>query len=285
MRTENTRKGSRELGLLIVGFILCLCTGCAVNPISGEEELMFFPEKQDIEIGRKYAPEVEKHLGGRIDNNDLQEYIDGVGQRVARVCHKPNLEYHFVALDHKSVNALALPGGYVFITRGMLENLQTEAQLAGVLAHEIVHVVARDTSNMMSKEIGLNLLLVAAASTVKAPRGAVTAAQVTTQIIGLQYSKQDERQADLGGLKYMVRASYNPSGMVETMEMFESREQTERDEFLSSHPSPENRIGYLKRKIQSKYSDLTGLKVGKEDYRRSVLDRLPKRGPNVTISK
>ncbi|MHC4062484.1 MAG: hypothetical protein ACYSR6_12915 [Planctomycetota bacterium] len=76
MRTENTRKGSRELGLLIVGFILCLCTGCAVNPISGEEELMFFPEKQDIEIGRKYAPEVEKHLGGRIDNNDLQEYID-----------------------------------------------------------------------------------------------------------------------------------------------------------------------------------------------------------------
>jgi predicted Zn-dependent protease len=266
---------SRKFALLILVLIYCLCSGCAVNPISGDEELMFISEKQDIEIGRRYAPEVEKQMGGRIDNNDVQVYIDSVGQRIARVSQKPNLEYHFVALNHKSVNAFALPGGYLFITRGMLENLQTEAQLAAVLAHEIVHVVARDTANMMSNELGLNLLMVGAA--VAGGSEALSTAQVATMVVGLQYSKSDERQADLGGMKYMVRAGYDPQGMVETMEMFEARRRDTRDDFMSTHPSPLNRVGYLKRRIHSRYSNLADLKAGKEDYQKSVLDRLPKR--------
>ncbi|HUT31055.1 MAG TPA: M48 family metallopeptidase [Sedimentisphaerales bacterium] len=263
--------------LLILGLIYCLCTGCAINPITGDEELMFIGEEQDIEIGKHYAPEVEKQMGGRINKNDLQEYIDSVGQRIARVSQKPNLEYHFVALNHKSVNAFALPGGYIFVTRGMLENLETEAQLAAVLAHEIVHVVARDTANTMSKEIGINMLMVGAAVVSRASGEVMTSAQVAHMIVGLQYSKQDERQADLGGLKYMVRAGYDPQGMVETMEMFEARERDTRDDFLSSHPSPINRVGYLKQRIHIRYSNLTDLKVGKEDYEKSVLGRLPKR--------
>ncbi|MHC4157290.1 MAG: M48 family metalloprotease [Planctomycetota bacterium] len=274
MNAEKSRRSYKELGLLIVGFILCLCTGCAVNPITGEEELMFIPEKQDREIGKHYAPEVEKQMGGRIDNNDLQEYIDSVGQRVARVSQKPNLEYHFVALNHKSVNALALPGGYLFVTRGMLENLETEAQLAAVLAHEVTHVVARDTANMMSNELGLSMLIMGAA--IAGGSEAMTTAQVATMVLGFQYSKGDERQADVGGMKYMVRAGYDPQGMVEIMEMFEARERDMRDDFLSTHPSPINRAGYLRRRIRRKYSDLTGLKVGKEDYHRAVRDRLPK---------
>jgi len=267
------------LGLLIAGFVLCLCTGCAVNPITGDEELMLISEKQDIEIGRHYAPEIEKQMGGRIDNNDLQDYIDSVGQRVARVSQKPNLEYHFVALNHKSVNAFALPGGYLFVTLGMLENLRTEAQLAAVLAHEIVHVVARDTANMMSNEIGLNLLIMGAA--VAGGSEALTTAQVATMVLGLQYSKADERQADLGGMKYMVRAGYDPQGMVEIMQILESRQRDTRDDFMSTHPSPINRVGYLKRRIHSRYSKLPGLRVGREDYQRSVLDRLPKRNPDL----
>jgi predicted Zn-dependent protease len=279
MKADNTRKGSRQLKLLIAGFILSLCAGCAVNPITGEDELMLIPEEQDVEIGKQYAPEVEKHMGGRIEDEALQEYIDGVGQRIARVSQKPKLEYHFVALNHKSVNALALPGGYLFVTRGMLENLETEAQLAGVLAHEIVHVVARDTANMMSKEIGINMLMVGAAVVSSASREVMTSAQVAHMIVGLQYSKSDERQADLGGMKYMVRAGYDPQGMVETMEMFESRRTDTLDDFLSTHPSPTNRVGYLERRIHTRYSNLTDAKIGKEDYQKSVLDRLPKPDP------
>jgi len=263
----------KNLVLLISGLIFCLCTGCAINPVTGEEELMLFPEEQDIAIGSKYAPEVEKQMGGRIANEGLQNYVDSVGQRIARVCHKPHLEYHFVALEDKSVNALALPGGYLFITKGMLKELTSEAQLAAILAHEIVHVVARDTSNVMSNQIGIDILLSAVLSD-KTPRGVLTAADLTRQILGLQYSREDEETADLAGLDYMVLAGYNPYGMVETMQMLQSQQEVRPIEFFSTHLSPQNRMIYLTQRIQTKYYNLAGLKVGKEDYHRAVLKQL-----------
>lgn len=264
---------SNKLGVLTLGFIFCLCTGCTVNPITGEEQLMLISEQQDIEIGRKYAPEVEKQMGGRIANGSLQHYVNSVGQRIARVSHKPDLEYHFVALGDKSVNAFALPGGYIFITKGMLEKLTSEAQLAAILAHEITHVVARHASANMSREIGISILLSAVTSD-KTPSGVLTATELTREILGLQYSKKDEQEADLGGLDYMVWAGYNPYGMVETMQMLEQENAIRPIEFLSTHPAPQNRMAYLTRKIQTNYYNLAELKIGKEDYRRAVLEQL-----------
>jgi predicted Zn-dependent protease len=264
----------KKLAILILGFFSCFYAGCAINPITGEQEFMFFPERQDLEIGRKYSPEVEKQMGGRIANENLQYYIDNVGQRIARVSHKPNLEYHFVALDHKSINALALPGGYVYITRGMLEKLQTESQLASILAHEVAHTVARDTMNAMSNEIGISLLLTAVVSAAGPSEGTVRAADLAHAILSLRYSRKDEREADLGGLAYMVRAGYNPYGMPETMQMLQDLQTERPPEFFSTHPSPENRVAYLTRKIQTRYSGLVGLKVGREDYHRAVLQQL-----------
>jgi predicted Zn-dependent protease len=265
----------KKLGLLILSLFFCFCTGCAVNPITGEGELMFFPEQQDIVIGSKYAPEVERQMGGRIADEALQNYVDSVGQKIARVSHKPDLEYRFVALNDKSVNAFALPGGYLFITRGMLEKLQTEAQLAAILAHETVHVVARDTSAAMSSQIGLDILLSAVISD-KTPRGILTATKLTRQILSLGYSREDERWADLAGLDYMVWAGYNPYAMLETMQMLQSQQEIRPIEFFSTHPSPQNRTEYLTQRIQTKYFSFAGLKVGKEDYRRAVLKKLNK---------
>jgi len=257
--------------LLLVYF--CLSAGCVVNPITGKEELMFLPEEQDVAIGRQYAPEIEKELGGRIDNTILQNYVNNVGQRVARFSHRPDIEYSFVALNEKQVNAFALPGGYLFITRGMLEKLSSEAQLAAILGHEVSHVVARDTSAAMSREIGIDLLL----STVmreKTPEGLVRVAGLTRQILSLRYSRVDERDADLAGLDYMVKAGYNPYGMVETMGMLAAEQKVRPVEFFSTHPLPENRIEYLREEIESEYSRLDGLRVGKEDYSRNVLGQL-----------
>jgi len=234
---------------------------------------MLFPEEQDIAIGRRYAPEVEKQMGGRIDNERLQNYIDYVGQRIAHVSHKAYLEYHFVALEDESINAVSLPGGYIFITKGMLEKLQTEAQLAAILAHEIVHIVARDSSAAMSREIGISLLLSAVASG-KTPEGALVAADLTRQILGLRYSREDEQMADEAGLDYMVRAGYSPYAMVETMQMLQKQQGLREDDFFSTHPAPQNRMTYLTQKIQRKYYNLTGLRVGEEDYRRIVLEQL-----------
>jgi predicted Zn-dependent protease len=218
---------------------------------------------------------VEKQLGGAIDDAALQNYINYVGQKIAEVSHQRGFEYHFTALEDKSMNAMALPGGYIFITRGMLEKLQSEAQLAAILSHETVHVVARHSSAAMSREIGIGVLLSAVTSE-NTPEAALIAADLARQIIGLRYSRGDERQADIGGLDYMVWAGYNPYAMVETMQILQSQPEDRTPEFFSSHPNPENRIGYLTEKIQTKYYGLTGLKIGKEDYHKQVLERLEK---------
>jgi len=263
----------KKLRWFVLALSLCFCAGCAVNPITGEEELMLIPEQQDFAIGRKYAPQVEKQMGGRIPNANLQKYVDGIGQKLARVSHRPDWEYHFVALNDKSINAFALPGGYIFITKGMLKKLTTEAQLAAILSHETTHVVARHSSAAMSREIGIGLLLSAVTSE-KTPRSTLIATNLTRQILNLRYSRKDEHEADLGGLEYMVRAGYNPYGMVETMQMLQNQQKLRPIEFLSSHPSPQNRIEYLTEEIQDVYHNIEDLKIGKEAYYQNVLRTL-----------
>ncbi len=264
---------SKKVLLTILCLFLWLCIGCAINPITGEEEIMFFPERDDIAIGQKYAPEIEKELGGRIDNPQLQNYIDFVGQKVARVSHSPDWDYHFVALKDKAVNAVSLPGGHVFVARGMLKKLDSEAQLAAVLSHEVAHVVARDAMNVMSTQIGVEVLL-SAASSGKMPGDVMTAASLARQILSLRYSREDEETADQTGLDYMVRAGYNPYGMIETMQVLQNQHEGGPTDFFSTHPAPQNRIMYLREKIQTRYSNVAGLKTGKEDYHKNVLEQL-----------
>jgi len=263
----------RNLIFFLISIAFSSFCGCVTNPVTGQQELMLLPVQQDIEIGRRYAPEVEKQMGGRIPDESLQDYIDSVGQKIARISHNRDFDYHFTALNHKSVNALALPGGYVFITKGMLEQLTTEAQLASVLAHEVVHIVARDTSNMLSNQIGIDILLSVAASQ-KTPRGLLTAADLTRQILSLQYSRNDERIADLAGLNYMVLAGYDPQGMVEILQVLQRQNDLAPVEFLSTHPSPENRLEYIKEKIQTRYYGIEGLKTGQQDYNAGALQQL-----------
>lgn len=265
---------SKRPALLLFVLIFSFCAGCVTNPITGKDEFMFFPVEQDIALGRKYAPEIEKEMGGVIPNQGIQNYVDYVGQRIVRVSHMPDMEFHFVALQDKSINALALPGGYIFITRGMLKNLTSEAQLASILAHEAVHVVARDVSNAMSNEIGISLLLSAITSD-KTSSGVRTAADFARQIIGLRFSRQDEKDADMGGLDYMVAAGYDPYAMVEAMQMLQNQNKSRPIEFFSTHPSPENRIGYITERIQIRNFGQIARETGKENYRKAVLDRLP----------
>jgi predicted Zn-dependent protease len=266
----------KKLGLLILSFAFCFSSSCAVNPITGEEELMLISEDQDVAIGREYAPEVEKQLGGQIKNETLQKYIDTVGQRIVCVTHRPEWQYHFIAVDHRMVNAMALPGGYVFVTRGMLEKVTTEAQLASLFSHELVHIVARHSSAAMSRQIGMSMIFqgLGASGTMPNSEAAYLMTQLAGQLIDLKYSREQEREADLFGIDYTVRAGYNPYGAVELMQMLQEQDQIKPIEFLSSHPSPENRILYLTSRAQTRYPDVTNLKIAKEDYQKNVLDIL-----------
>ena len=263
----------RKLSFVIIGLCLCLGAGCVTNPITGEQQFMLISADEDVEIGRSYAPEIEKQFGGRIPNPALQSYVDSVGQKVARVSHRPDFQYQFVAVNDDSLNAVALPGGYIFITKAMLENMQTEAQLAAILAHETTHVVARHSSEAMSRQIGIDMLLSAVVSE-QTPQALSTVAGLSRQIIELGYSRDQEKEADLAGMDYMVRAGYGPHGMVETMQMLQDQHSARPITFLSTHPAPENRVAYLKQRIATSYAGLTGLRVGREDYQRSVLSQL-----------
>ncbi|MBN2130545.1 MAG: M48 family metalloprotease [Sedimentisphaerales bacterium] len=262
----------RGIALVCLAF-LNFAAGCAVNPVTGQEELMFFSPEQDVKLGRKYAPAIEKALQGRIPDETLQSYVHRIGQRIARVCHRPDLSYHFTAVDEPSENAIAVPGGYVYITRGLLERLESEAQLAAVLAHEVGHVVARDTMAAMSRQYGM-AALVAAAQVGGAPSDVTRGASFITAVLSLQYSREDERDADLTGLSYMVQAGYDPEGMVETMRILQDLQTVRPVEFFSTHPNPESRLAYLQERIARRYATLGTLKEGRGEYEAAVLSRL-----------
>ena len=273
--SRETRSGFERLAALVIMITPLLLTGCAVNPLTGQEELMFYPVEDDVRLGANVAPEVERALGGRIDVPELQAYIDRVGQRLARVSHHPEWEYHFLAVQDEMVNAMALPGGYIFITRGMLEKLTNESELAAILGHEITHVIARDTMNAISKQQSM-AVLVAAAVVADTSAEMAYAGQLTAQILSLSYSREDETEADSGGLTYMVRCGYSPEGMIQTMELLHDIQKVRPIEFFSTHPLPENRLQTLRRRIKRRYPDITGMKIGEEEYQTHVLKPHPR---------
>ncbi len=268
--------------LLALAGALALSAGCAVNPVTGDEELMFFPPEDDVKLGRQYAGPIEKELGGRIADENLQRYVNDVGQKMARVCHQPDISYHFTAVEDKMINAFALPGGYVFITRGLLKEMKTEGQLASVLAHEVGHVVARDTMAALSRQLSMAALVVGAHVS-GAPGRVTRAADFMTAMLSLQYSRDDEREADMTGLSYMTGAGYDPNSMVEMMQVLDELQTVRPIEFFSTHPNPESRITYIKEKIATRYCGLGTLKRGQQEYEEAVLSKL-KRHRNVNAA-
>lgn len=255
--------------ILLFGVLAIFCNGCDTNAVSGKSRLMLYSEADELEIGSNYAPEIEKEMGGRIDNPQLQSYISSVGQKIVAVSHKPDMKYYFTALNDDQTNAFALPGGYVFITRGMLEKLSTEAQLAGILGHELTHVVARHSMAAMSRDGLVSAALSAASSATDVP-GASAVAGVTQQLIGMSFSRDHEEEADKIGLDYMYKAGYDPYGMIETMDILQSLDSGGQIEFFSTHPIPKNRRQYLLERI-STYPNLSNLKKGRTEYENSVL--------------
>lgn len=264
------------LATIFLGLTLIVVSGCAVNPATGEEEMMFFSPEKDVALGRKYAPAIEKELGGLVPDDNLQNYVNQIGQRIARVCHQPDLSYHFAVVDKGGANALAVPGGYVYITRELLEELQSEAQLAAILGHEVGHVIARDTMAAISRQIGMTALVAAVGAADDSGRG-VGGASFVAATLSLQYSREDEKDADMTGLSYMTQAGYDPNGIVETMRILQELQTYRPVEFFSTHPNPESRIAYLEDRIARRYAGLGDLKVGTEEYTEKVLTPLSQR--------
>src|SRR6267143_1986312 len=192
--------------------------GCVVNPATGARQFMLVSESQEIALGWEYDQQVAASIGLYPDSA-LQRWIQQFGARLAATSERPNLPWTFHVVDDPVVNAFALPGGYIFVTRGILAHLNSEAELAGVVGHEIGHVTARHSVSQMSKQQIAQLGL--AVGTIASPEFGRYSG-LATQALGvlfLKYTRDNESQADDLGLRYMRRVNYDPREMPHVFEM------------------------------------------------------------------
>lgn len=206
-------------------FLLLLLAGCAVNPVTGRNELalMSISTPEEIEIGKKTFPEVLQQMGGAYPDAALETYVNQVGTRMGRLSHRPDLPYQFRVVNDSTPNAFALPGGYIAISRGLLVGLKNESQLASVLGHEVGHVTARHSVQGMQRSSMLNLgvaVLGAAADTTGYGGLARPAGDLAANLINNTYSRDQESESDRLGIDYMVKAGYDPLGSVQVQDYF-----------------------------------------------------------------
>ena len=244
-RTDRLRAGFSRAGLKACATVLLLFPACATNPATGKHEISLMSVEQEIAIGEQQDVQVRKEMGVYSDRA-LQDYISGIGMRLAANSDRPNLPWHFTIVDTPAVNAFALPGGYIYITRGILPYLQDEAQLAGVLGHEIGHVTARHAAQQYSRSVGAELGLLAGAIFVPQTRPFTELGESGVSVLMLKYSRDDEAQSDALGVKYAARTGWDPAGvpqMLTTLGRIEDASDNKgTPSWLQTHPLAADRV-------------------------------------------
>jgi predicted Zn-dependent protease len=247
--------------------------GCAVNKATGQRQLILISESREIEMGREADQQIVSSLGLYPDSS-LQQYIHELGANLAAKCERPHLPWAFRLVDDPVVNAFALPGGFIYITRGIMAHLNSEAELAGVMGHEIGHVTGKHAVTRMSKaqiaQIGLGVGQVLEPGLEKYSQ----LANVGLGLLFLKFSRDDETQADELGLRYMTRADYDPREMVGVMTMLDQVTEAggggRVPEWLATHPNPGNRRENIQSQVDTISGDLSGALVQQESYLRRL---------------
>ncbi len=250
-----------SVGILLVWILL---DSCAKNPVTGKNQLMLMSKDQEIAMGKQSDPEVVAYFG-LYEDKRLQDFISKKGNEMAAISHRKGLPYEFKIVDSPVVNAFAIPGGYVYFTRGIMAHFNNEAAFAGVLGHEIGHIAARHSAkqytNAMLGQIGL------AAGSVISPQFAQFAdvAKTGMQLLFLKFGRDAERQADKLGVEYATKIGYDASNMADffaTLDRLSSQSGAEKvPTFLSTHPDPVDR-----ERTVSKLANDWKRKVKKEEY-------------------
>jgi predicted Zn-dependent protease len=244
-------------------------TGCATNPATGKRQISLISEQGEIQLGQESHEEVMQAFGDYPDD-ELEAYIRGVGENLASESERPQLPWSFEVLDDAAVNAMALPGGYLYVTRGILAHMNSEAELAGVLGHEIGHVTARHSVNQLSKQQLYGGLL--AVGMIASPELAAFG-DLAGQGLGLlflKFGRDAERQADDLGLRYMTRGGYDPRAMPGMFDMLEAvsalSEGGRAPAWMSTHPNPEARERRAEAAVEALPEDQLGGRVGTSEF-------------------
>jgi predicted Zn-dependent protease len=250
--------------------VMSLFVSCAVNPVSGKKQMVLMSEADEIALGAQSDPQIIAQYGLYPDSS-IQRFIREKGLAMARISHRPNLDWQFRVLDSDVINAFAVPGGYVYFTRGILAHMNNEAQFAGVLGHEIGHVTARHSVSQQTKGLLTQLGLMAAI--IASPEVAQFANELSqgAQLLTLKFGRDDETQSDELGVAYSSKVGYDAREMAKfflTLERSAPKEAAALPEFMSTHPDPGNRyekVTQLAIKNQ-KANNLTNPIVGQANY-------------------
>ncbi len=250
-----------------------LSGGCSVNPATGRNQLNFFGEESEIEMGREADAEIVGSVG-LYDDPLLQDYVHDLGMEIAAQSERPNLPWSFKILDDSAVNAFALPGGFVYVTRGLLSHLGSEAELVSVLGHEAGHVTARHGVNQVSKQILATVGVGVAVLANPDLHDWAFLGEVGLGLVFLKYSRDDERQADDLGLRYSIRTGYDPNQMPEVFRVLDAVSQVEGaaegagrlPNWLSTHPNPEARAVRIAEEVAALDGDFSQARVERDSY-------------------
>jgi len=250
------------VGSLLLMFLI-ISTGCSVNPATGRSQLNMMSTQDEIALGTQAMPTLITEYGGEVADKTLREYVTRVGMHLAKQTEadNPDLPWEFTLLDSDVINAFALPGGKVFISLGLMAEMSNEAQLAGVLGHEIGHVTARHINDRMVQEAGVSVF----ASILTSATKESDYSEMVGLVVGvggtgfiLKYSRSQESESDTLGIRYMTRAGYDPIGQLQVMQILESAQEEAggagAPEWLSTHPYPTTRIDDINHLLASDYA-------------------------------
>lgn len=251
--------------------------GCETNPSTGREQLMLVSSDQASQLGKEAVPALIKEYGGEVRSPQLRAYVADVGHKLAKVVEPDykGIKWNFYVLNSNVINAFSLPPGEIFITQGMLNKLRNEAELAAVLGHEMGHVTAKHVAERLSLAQGLQTGGDLITSTVGGGSNS-SIAKLLPMVVGgvgqgflLKFSRDQESEADSQGVKYMVKAGYDPQGAAEVMQiLIDASKGQSQMEILATHPNPEKRLQDVQHLIQTQYPNTRGnTKYGKFEDR------------------
>jgi predicted Zn-dependent protease len=246
---------------------LLVTAACATNPVTGKRQMSLLSEAEEIAIGQQQDVEIRREMGV-YDDPALQRYVNDIGQELARVSHRPNLPWNFTIVDSPAINAFALPGGYIYITRGILAYLYDESELAGVLGHEIGHVTARHAAQAYTRQaqagIGLAILSIFVPST--APFADLSSAGLS--VLFLRHGRDAELEADRLGVEYGSGVGYDPNGVprfLATLARIDRLSERGVPNWLSTHPDPGSRVTKAE-PVAGKFASDAAKAVNRDQY-------------------
>jgi len=262
---------SRAIRMVALVLPLSLAA-CAVNPATGQRQLMLVSESQEIRMGQEYHPRVVASYG-TYDAPELAALLTEMGQAMSAAGERPDLPWQFTLLDDPSVNAFAVPGGFVYFTRGILAHLNSEAEVAGVMGHEIGHVTARHSAAQMSQQQLMTVGVIGGMILTDGNDLAAAALQVGSGLLSLKFSRDDELQSDRLGVRYMTRTGYDAreiAGVFQTLGLISGDPGDRLPEWQSTHPNPENREERIRELVAETGEDYSDDRVGRESYLRML---------------